>query len=258
MGIADARGPANEGRDASSLFTGKKTGQDWHDVNFVRIGRGAHNGWFGAFTSRYKLILAPGAPAALFDLERDPFELRNVINLPEHRDTIRQLGKELKDYATSITTHLWAQPPFGPICRGPSRGTPHTPPPGAMARRRQTTTIDTNFSKEMKTGQSFHFSSEMVALHRFFLTSIFLRDFLAHGASFLHKTNTGRSRCLHPEFYNHACAQRIQGHGPCIQLGKQVPSVSRAQSPNRLTAQKAGSGSRLSTSGTGTVRGHAR
>ncbi|HEU5116397.1 MAG TPA: sulfatase-like hydrolase/transferase, partial [Isosphaeraceae bacterium] len=100
MGITDADGPANEGRDASGLFTGKTSGQDWHDVNFVRIGPGMKNGWFGAFTSRYKLIMAPGASAAFFDLESDPNEMRNVINLPEHREKIRELARDLKVYAS--------------------------------------------------------------------------------------------------------------------------------------------------------------
>jgi arylsulfatase A-like enzyme len=99
MGIASSG--ADEGRDASPLFTGAASAKDWHDVNFLRIGNGKSSGWLGAFTTRYKLIMAPGAPASFFDLESDPHEMRNVINLPEHRDTIRQLAGELKAYATA-------------------------------------------------------------------------------------------------------------------------------------------------------------
>lgn len=97
MGISGSS--ENEGRDASPLFTGAASAKDWHDVNFLRIGRDKSSGWLGAFTTRYKLIVAPGSPASFFDLEADPHEMRNVIHLPEHRETIRQLGRELKAYA---------------------------------------------------------------------------------------------------------------------------------------------------------------
>jgi len=97
MGVSDSS--KNEGRDASPLFTGDASAKDWHDVNFLRIGKNAKGGWFGAFTSRYKLILAPGGAASFFDLQNDPNEMRNVISAAEHRETIRQLAKELKAYA---------------------------------------------------------------------------------------------------------------------------------------------------------------
>jgi hypothetical protein len=44
--------------------------------------------------------MAPGSPASFFDLESDPHEMLNAIDSPAHRETIRQLGKELKAYAT--------------------------------------------------------------------------------------------------------------------------------------------------------------
>lgn len=99
LGVTDSS--ASEGRDASPLFTGDAKAKDWHDVNFLRIGANGKSGWFGAFTTRYKLIMAPGSPASFFDLESDPNELRNALDDPAHRETIRQLARELKNYATT-------------------------------------------------------------------------------------------------------------------------------------------------------------
>ncbi|MCP5519980.1 MAG: sulfatase-like hydrolase/transferase [Verrucomicrobiales bacterium] len=119
MGVSDPT--ADEGRDASGLFTGKTDPAGWNDVTFVRIGgptpagAGAAdaedqeegNGWMGAFTRRFKLIVAPAEPPALFDLETDPHELRNVIGRPEHAEVVRRLAGELLDYArTHHEPHL--------------------------------------------------------------------------------------------------------------------------------------------------------
>lgn len=110
MGVPNAG--SDEGRDASGLFTGQDITTAWNDVTFVRIGGPRQaaaaddeeaetgNGWMGAFTRRFKLIVAPGEKPALFDLENDPHELRNVISLPEHSDTVRRLARELANYAT--------------------------------------------------------------------------------------------------------------------------------------------------------------
>ncbi len=110
MGIADP--VKTEGRDASPLFTGKRPASGWNDIAFVRIGGGsqraaaadedgesAGNGWMGAFNSRFKLIVAPGAAPGLFDLHNDPDELHNVFAEPAHRATVKQLGTSLLDYA---------------------------------------------------------------------------------------------------------------------------------------------------------------
>jgi arylsulfatase A-like enzyme len=100
LSLMGVKSIGDEGRDAAPLFTGATSAKDWHDTNFLRIGQNAKSGWFGAFTTRYKLIMAPGSPAGFFDLQTDPHEMSNAINMPEHRETIRQLGKELKAYAT--------------------------------------------------------------------------------------------------------------------------------------------------------------
>jgi arylsulfatase A-like enzyme len=91
---ADSR---DEGRDASALFITGKIPNDWSDITFVRIGESS-SGWLGAFTGQYKLVVSPRAIPCLFDLEKDPNEMKNRFQLPECRDTVRALAKALKDY----------------------------------------------------------------------------------------------------------------------------------------------------------------
>ncbi len=56
----------------------------------------------GAFSRRYKLVVAPAAGPSLFDLEKDPDELTNLFTSPAHRDTVRQLARELSDYGQTF------------------------------------------------------------------------------------------------------------------------------------------------------------
>jgi uncharacterized sulfatase len=109
MGIANP--VKDEGRDASRLFTGRAKSADRRDVTFVRIGggkqraepdedsEGVGQGWMGAFTSRYKFIVAPGQIPCLFDLKQDPNELKNLIRDPSQRGIVMRLGVELLNYA---------------------------------------------------------------------------------------------------------------------------------------------------------------
>jgi arylsulfatase A-like enzyme len=117
LGVAN---PApDEGRDASKLFTDPTAAKTWDDIAFIRIGGGPQRaaagedgdgpGWMGAFTRQYKFIVAPGADACLFDLDKDPEEMRNLINSPAHRETVRRLARALADYAKrSNEPHLIA------------------------------------------------------------------------------------------------------------------------------------------------------
>lgn len=87
-----------EGRDASSLFTGGNPPADWKDVTFLR--RAQTNGlkWLAAFTGRYKLVVSPGNPPWLTDMQQDPDELKNFCFDPEYREIVRTLAKEIIDY----------------------------------------------------------------------------------------------------------------------------------------------------------------
>ncbi|MCB1207224.1 MAG: sulfatase [Verrucomicrobiae bacterium] len=92
-----------EGRDASALFRSGEAPTDWVDRTYVRIGgtgKGAA-GWVAAFTKRHKLVLSPTDDPALFDLEADPFELKNLFGDPAQRNLLRELGSGLKDYLSA-------------------------------------------------------------------------------------------------------------------------------------------------------------
>ncbi|MBA4148041.1 MAG: sulfatase-like hydrolase/transferase [Verrucomicrobia bacterium] len=92
----------DEGRDASQLFTNGKTPRDWKDISFLRIGfpdSETSNAWMGAFTRHHKFVVSPNSEPALFDLEKDPEELKNVFTATEERETVRRLGKDLMQYA---------------------------------------------------------------------------------------------------------------------------------------------------------------
>lgn len=97
----------DEGRDASRLFVDEAAAAGWKETALIRIGTNSKSGWMGAFSRRYKLVVAPGALASLFDLETDPDELKNFINSPTHRDTIREFARELSEYARLRKDPLW-------------------------------------------------------------------------------------------------------------------------------------------------------
>ncbi|MFZ5831232.1 MAG: sulfatase [Planctomycetota bacterium] len=90
-----------QGRDASRLFL-PEGDASWSDVGFVRIG-----GWCGAFTQRYKLVVAPNTEPALLDLEKDPDELKNFFLDPAYRETVRTLGRALRDYCQKYNEPLF-------------------------------------------------------------------------------------------------------------------------------------------------------
>lgn len=83
-----------EGRDLSKLFRRGQASEDWNDITFVRF-----KSWFAAFSNQYKLVLSPGDDPAFFNLKTDPNELQNMFQIPRHRETIRQMGVSLKQYA---------------------------------------------------------------------------------------------------------------------------------------------------------------
>jgi len=97
MGVATAG--KEEGRDASALFAGKPPA-DWKDVAFFRgTCRPGGVNWLAAATARHKLVLAPNDEPWLFDLEKDPNEVRNLLRDPAHREVLRALAREIAAYA---------------------------------------------------------------------------------------------------------------------------------------------------------------
>lgn len=88
-----------DGRDASSLLMGKsksKSGGKWNDVTFLR-GTGESN-WICAVTDDHKLVFAPGEKPWLFDLEKDPNELKNFFDDPAYAPIVRRLSNALANY----------------------------------------------------------------------------------------------------------------------------------------------------------------
>lgn len=117
LGVANP--PGDQGRDAAALFRHGRPPADWKDITFVRIGGGAARlaksedgehtagpGWLGAFSRRYKFVVAPTTSAALFDLAEDPDELENLVGSAAHREIVRQFGRDLLAYANAFSDPL--------------------------------------------------------------------------------------------------------------------------------------------------------
>ena len=90
------RDPRDEGRDASALLLSGKAPADWKNVIFSRNSGGA---WLMAANSRYKFIVSPDSDPCLFDLEQDPFEMKNIFAAPASRAVVRELALALLDHA---------------------------------------------------------------------------------------------------------------------------------------------------------------
>ena len=86
----------DEGRDASALFRTGQAPAGWKNVTFSRNSAG---NWLMAATSRYKFIVSNDSDPCLFDLDADPFEMRNIFAAPSSRETVRELGRALAEYA---------------------------------------------------------------------------------------------------------------------------------------------------------------
>jgi len=102
MGVKTAG--KEEGRDASSLFVTGKAPDDWKDVTFIRstgrAGEGSSSvGWLAAVSDRFKLVYSSADGPWLFDLEKDPDELINFFGDPAYRETVRELSREIVQYA---------------------------------------------------------------------------------------------------------------------------------------------------------------
>ena len=94
MGVPGAG--SDEGRDASALFRTGQTPANWKNVTFSRNSAG---NWLMAATSRYKFIVSNDSNPCLFDLDADPFEMRNIFSAPGTRETVRELARALAEYA---------------------------------------------------------------------------------------------------------------------------------------------------------------
>ena len=84
--------PKFHGLNASVAFTNKKQEIAKDRVVYVRHSAGA---WVAAFDRRYKLVLSSLDKPWLFDLEKDPDELRNFFGREDYEQVTNRLKKEL-------------------------------------------------------------------------------------------------------------------------------------------------------------------
>jgi arylsulfatase A-like enzyme len=92
------------GRDFSMLLTGdveSESLKSWNDIAFVR-GTGDKAGWLMAVSDRYKLIFSSNDEPWLFDLERDPDEMINMIHNPAYREIAKKMAIELEQYGAKF------------------------------------------------------------------------------------------------------------------------------------------------------------
>ncbi|MEQ9411777.1 MAG: sulfatase [Fuerstiella sp.] len=101
-----------QGRDASDLLRNGTAPAEWNDITFMRsTGKaGSRFGWISAVTPRYKLILSPNDDPWLIDRQLDPDELVNFINDTDHRDAVRYLAGELKNYGARLSDPYTTNP----------------------------------------------------------------------------------------------------------------------------------------------------
>jgi len=120
-----------QGRNAAEIFRTGKTPTGWKDLSFVRIGgtgKGA-GGWVATFTKRYKFVLSPADDPALFDLETDPFEMKNLFHDSAQRPLIRELALGLRDYIIkSNDPHANSPATMADLAWATSQATDYFPP----------------------------------------------------------------------------------------------------------------------------------
>lgn len=87
-----------EGRDASGLLKGQD-GSSWRDITFLRAAS-AQPSWVAAVTDRYKLVVSVNDVPWLFDLEKDPDELKNHASNRDAKDRLSELAKALIQYGS--------------------------------------------------------------------------------------------------------------------------------------------------------------
>ena len=101
------RDERDEGRDASAFFLTGKPPQGWIDTAFSRNAAG---NWLMAVSSRYKFVVYRDATPSLFDLQQDPFEMKNLFSEPQSRETVRSLARALNSYSRDFKEPYAEQP----------------------------------------------------------------------------------------------------------------------------------------------------
>lgn len=108
LGLAGLRIPSHlQGTDYSSGLLGKEFQEPqsvyfqnympYHDVGLEKMfpGLSMFPAWRAVRTHRYKYARTQKKPWLLYDLERDPYEMHNLVNEPDHRDIQQHMEEEL-------------------------------------------------------------------------------------------------------------------------------------------------------------------
>ena len=104
---------AMQGRSLMPLLRGEKPA-DWRkEVFYAYWAKPPH---YGIRTERYKLIHVPQAGAwELLDLEKDPDEMRNLINHPQYKTIAADLKNRLEMLTSEIGLEAAGLPPHDPF-----------------------------------------------------------------------------------------------------------------------------------------------
>ena len=98
--------PDFHGLDASGDFTSSEKELSDDRIVYVRHSAGA---WVAAFDRRYKLVLSEADKPWLFDLEKDPDELRNFFGREGYDEVAKRLKKELFDQMKEFKEPAFAE-----------------------------------------------------------------------------------------------------------------------------------------------------
>ena len=103
LDVADASIPAVDGRSIRPLLEGRVP-EDWPDAHFAQY----HGDEFGLYSQRmlrtrdYKYVYNGPDRDELYELEKDPYELRNLIDHPGYEDVRSELGSRLLERMSEV------------------------------------------------------------------------------------------------------------------------------------------------------------
>ena len=109
MGLCGLTPPKDmQGADLSGAMLGKPAGPDsaFFQIFGPYAGDGTEAGWRGVRTQRYMYARYESKPWVLYDLEKDPFELKNLVDDPAAKTVREEMERRLKQWM-SRTGDSW-------------------------------------------------------------------------------------------------------------------------------------------------------
>jgi len=101
--------PEMQGVDLSRALAGEGKGPDsaFFQIFGPYAGDGTEDGWRGVRTRRRMYARYESRPWVLYDLERDPYQMRNLVDDPGSRKVMEEMERRLKDWMAR-TGDSWA------------------------------------------------------------------------------------------------------------------------------------------------------